>query len=335
VRNKLLMKDAVSGAGLRVPAFLPLQTFLDDHRAARWKGRTVLKPHSGASSVDISVFDTPEQAVHGIRQQIHSGQLLNPLDYQVEAFIQGPIHHYDGLVKNGQILALTASQYIGTCLAYMDRAQPLGSYQLKTTGPMYAWVSQVLSAVALREGSFHLEAIIDNGQPVFLEIGNRVGGADVVPTFELATGLHLPSLELRIHLGEPDDVPFAPALASASSFGWFVFPGHGHANALYGGLNGARPFRDSPNVIQWHELPDGARLPGHITYSAHEAPLTGIIETASPALTRQWIESLFKAVSLRTPALADDRPPSVESVHCAAPSLPVTTPFARPNSPVA
>jgi hypothetical protein len=302
VRNKVLMKGAVSRAGLRVPDFMPLQAFLDDHRSARWRGKTVLKPHSGASSVDISVFDTPAHACHVIRQQISNGSLANPQDYQVEAFINGPIHHYDGLVRNGRILALTSSRYIGTCLAYMDRARPLGSYQLTTTAHTHAWVSRVLAAVALREGSFHLEAIIDKGQPVFLEIGNRVGGADVVPTFELATGLHLPSLELRIHVSEVDDGRFPQTMASPSSFGWFVFPGHGQAHTLYAGLSGARPFRDSPNIIQWHELPKGAPLPGHVTYSAHEAPLTGIIETASPALTRQWIEALFDSVSLRTHA---------------------------------
>jgi hypothetical protein len=54
VRNKVLMKGAVSRAGLRVPDFMPLQAFLDDHRSARWRGKTVLKPHSGASSVDIT-----------------------------------------------------------------------------------------------------------------------------------------------------------------------------------------------------------------------------------------------------------------------------------------
>ena len=61
---------------------------------------------------------------------------------------------------------------------------------------------RVLAAVGIRNGSFHLEAIEAPDALVFLEVGNRVGGADVVATFELATGVHLPSEELRILIGD-------------------------------------------------------------------------------------------------------------------------------------
>lgn len=141
-------------------------------------------------------------------------------------------------------------------------------------------------------------AIESDGELVFLEVGNRVGGADVVATFELATGVHLPSQELRILLGE--DVPAIEASPTSTSLwhGWFVVPGH-HLGGAHGGVDGIEFFRRSAAVLRWNELETGAPLPGTITYQAHEVPLAGIIATASAEETHRWLASLFAAVSLR------------------------------------
>ena len=304
VRNKVLMKNAVAAAGLRTPQYLSAEAFLSQPHAARWVGKTVLKPHSGASSVDVEVFGSPSQAFDAIKRRSGGADAIVLEDFQVEAFIEGPVRHYDGLIQNGQILAMTSSEYINTCLAYMDRASPLGSFQLQTSEATRDWTSQVLAAVGIKNGSFHLEAIIDQGDPVFLEVGNRVGGADVVATFELATGLHLPSLELRVHLGEPLAKDWPAQQPPQCAFGWFVFPGHGALDPTFAGFHSAQEFRDSPLVVEWNELHLGAPLPRHITYSAHEAPLTGIVGSASPELTRAWIEQLFAKVSLRVAQVA-------------------------------
>ncbi|PTT79119.1 ATP-grasp domain-containing protein, partial [Pseudomonas sp. HMWF005] len=169
---------------------------------------------------------------------------------------------------------------------------------LETTTPMQMWVSAVLDAVQIRNGAFHLEAIMEGDDPVFLEVGNRVGGADVVATYELATGIHLPSLELRIHVeGLVDKLPLS-AQQPDLGYGWFVFPGHTHHQRIYQGLEGAEDFRASPLVVQWNELQTGALLPGHVTYSAFEAPLAGIVKTADPLQTKAWMQTLFSRVYL-------------------------------------
>ena len=61
-----------------------------------------------------------------------------------------PIRHFDGLVQDGRILTMLSSQYVGTCLDYMERGEPLGSWHLETTAPMQAWVSAALEAVQIR-----------------------------------------------------------------------------------------------------------------------------------------------------------------------------------------
>jgi hypothetical protein len=300
------MKTAVEQAGLRVPRFLPLTRFVEQAGAAPWTGATVLKPHKGASSVDVVVFDDAAKAYEAVTGRRSGVRALDESDarddFEVEEFVDGPILHFDGLVQDGELLVVGASEYVGTCLAYAQGA-PMGSFQIDCTADRRDWVARVLDAVRIHHGSFHLEAIVNQDELVFLEVGNRVGGADVVATFELATGVHLPSYELRILLGDAvrDEVATVPG---GRSYGWFVHPGHHLGPGVFAGFAGADAFRDSPELVTWHELPIGAALPDHITYGAGETALAGVAVTDSPEDTRRWMVSLFQALQMRTGATA-------------------------------
>lgn len=183
-RDKVLMKQAVEDAGLRVPRFLPLPQFLADEGLAPWHGRTVLKPHRGASSEDVLVFDTTALATTAIREgrtgiaRLDAGK--DRETFQVEEFVSGPIRHFDGLVQGGEVLVLSASEYINTCLQY-SQGRPLGSFQIGFSDETRAWVARALAAVRIEDGSFHLEAIVQDGELVFLEVGNRVGEPTWLP----------------------------------------------------------------------------------------------------------------------------------------------------------
>lgn len=298
VRDKILMKRAVAQAGLRVPRFMPLQALLANPQCVPWKGTTVLKPHSGASSEDVRIFDSPTQVSTAISAGASQVARLDKglavvAEYEIEEFVDGDILHFDGLVVNGELLTIAASRYVGTCLGYAQ-GQPLGSFHFPIT-PLYReWVTQALAAVGIRQGSFHLEAIEHNGL-VFLEVGNRVGGADVVPTFELATGVHLPSEELRILLDGRPSRPLPPTQVSNAWHGWFVFPGHAHGGDPYWGIVGASRYRHDASVIRWSELELGTRQTQKLTYSANEAPLAGIVAHRDWQATRDWIERLFRS----------------------------------------
>ncbi|WP_399082055.1 acetyl-CoA carboxylase biotin carboxylase subunit family protein [Streptomyces sp. BBFR2] len=303
-RDKVLMKQAAQDAGIRVPRFSALPDLLHPHARAPWQGRTVLKPHRGASSENVLVYDTPHQALTAVTEGRTGVAALDTgtgrADFQAEEFISGPIRHFDGLIQDGTLLLLTASQYVGTCLRYAQ-GQPMGSYQITCDAPTRTWVTRALAAVGIKDGSFHLEAIVSEEQElVFLEVGNRVGGADVVATVELATGVHLPSYELRILLGEPvaDRLPAPPA--GARRYGWFVHPGHHLAGQEFHGLDGTGAFRASARVVAWNELQSGARLPDHITYQAGETVLAGIVASNTPEETRDWIVDLFNSLTVRT-----------------------------------
>ncbi|WP_248320568.1 acetyl-CoA carboxylase biotin carboxylase subunit family protein [Caballeronia sp. Sq4a] len=292
-RDKTLMKTAVTEAGLSAPRFLLLPDFLSSGGRAAWQGATVLKPHSGASSEEVVVFPSVADAYTAIKAHrsgvpgLDSGH-RDAAQYELEEFVTGAILHFDGLVQDGHVLTMTASEYVGDCLRFAN-GEPLGSFHIPFDDTARAWVSSALSATGICNGSFHLEAIRRRDELVFLEVGNRVGGADVVRTFELATGIHLPSQELRILLGEGGD--FCSCEKSRTKWhGWFVYPGHHLRNAANFGVAGAAAFSRSPYVVHWHELPFGATLPRNITYQAHETPLAGVIATDCASHTRDWIE---------------------------------------------
>jgi hypothetical protein len=302
-----MMKRAVMQAGLQVPRFMSLAELLAAGGHASWSGPTVLKPHSGASSTDVVVFASPSQTFAAVTAHTTGVTRLDAKDpatheYEVEEFVTGPILHFDGLIDAGRIIVMTASRYLGTCLGYAN-GQPLGSYHVPLEPTALDWAQRVVAAVQIGSGSFHLEAIDVGGSLIFLEIGNRVGGADVVATFELATSVHMPSQELRMLIGEPASLPPLEHAHARGWHGWFVFPGH-HLSGVHQGFNGVESFRASTSVVTWNELPLGAALRTNVTYSAHEAPLAGIVATTSHDATRMWIEALFSVASMREPSTA-------------------------------
>jgi hypothetical protein len=303
VRNKVLMKHAVANAGLRVPRIAALPELIQRPFAAAWHGPTVLKPHSGASSEDVRVFASLDDALHAVHaKQTGIAQLDGEIpltdQYQIEEFVTGDVLHFDGLVADGELLTTTASRYVGTCLGYAN-GEPLGSFHFPLSPLARDWTASILAAVGIRNGSFHLEAIDSPDGLVFLEVGNRVGGADVVATFELATGVHLPSEELRILVGAGATSGLPATQTSHEWHGWFVFPGHARAGEEYAGMTGIDRYRSDPAVVRWVELPAGSALQHRVTYSAGEAPLAGIVALPAAAETQAWLQGLFYAAQQR------------------------------------
>ncbi|UTH76525.1 hypothetical protein [Chromobacterium sp. IIBBL 290-4] len=301
VRDKLIMKRLVAAAGIRVPEAMPLSSLLA-RRQASWAGPTVLKPVDGASSEDVQIFPFVQAMLAALRNRLSGIRKLDEEQeshadrFEAEAFIAGPILHLDGLIRDGRIVALLGSRYVGTCLGFAQ-GEPLGSAQFLLSDAQTQWAQTVTQAIGLRSGAFHLEVIDDGGEWVFLEIANRVGGADVVDTFQLTTGLHLPSAELALACGEPLPAPASPA--QPVFHGWFVFPGHRLPDGPFQ-LTGHQPFLDSPLLLRHSLLAPDAPRPGHPSYQAFESPFAGIISGSSHQALQTWLESLFASVQLST-----------------------------------
>ncbi|HEV3156063.1 MAG TPA: hypothetical protein VGZ00_01830 [Candidatus Baltobacteraceae bacterium] len=300
VRNKVVMKHAVAAAGLRVPRFVRLDDFLRDPARAAWDGTTVLKPVDGASSEDLLILPSLQET-HARIFERRTGIARLDGDYprydrfEIEEFVDGPILHIDGLVEEERLLTCVASRYVGTCAAYA-RGIPFGSVQIDDDLDLRSWTASVLSAVGITRGSFHLEAIEHDGELVFLEVAHRVGGADVVATFELATGIHLPSAELALILDEHKR-RLPTQRRSQESYGWFVVPGH-HLPTTHARVIGHERFITSPMMLRWNQLDESRPLPRTITYQALEVPAAGVVRGASSKELAGFLRSMFDSIRL-------------------------------------
>lgn len=291
VRDKVTMKAAVAAAGLRVPRFSPLPDALAG-RDVGWAGRTILKPRARASSEGVQELDSVAAALAVARDQLPADAVA---EFEVEEFVEGPIIHVDGIVVDGRPAVVQASRYVGTCLGFAE-GLPLGSVQIDTTPEIVDWSLRSLAAVRVRTGPFHLEGIESPDGLVFLEVGARFGGADVVDTFELATGVRLPTAQLRM-LVSPDYTPSARESGPTRRFGWFVWPGH-HLGTPYCRISDASAYPDCPLVHRWVQRRPDEPVKGVITYADADVPLAGIVGPGSSAALEEFLTEIFAKVQV-------------------------------------
>lgn len=299
VRDKVLMKQCIQQRNLRVPQFLYLSQLMNNPLLANaWCGKTVLKPVDGASSENIKIFHSLDDVYRKVSERKTGIAVLDHLTvswdcFEVEEYINGAILHIDGLVKEGELGVCVASEYVGTCLDYAN-GSPLGSFQIETTRAIKQWTQQCLQAVDIQQGCFHLEAISTQQELVFLEIANRVGGADVVKTFEMATGIHLPSTELSILINEMDALK---PKKNSDKYAWFVFPGH-HIHSGYCHINIPQWLSNHSSVVELFQLDPTIACKPNITYQPHEAPLAGVLKAKDSGELKSLMQAIFQQVTI-------------------------------------
>ncbi|MCV2884454.1 hypothetical protein OE749_07085 [Aestuariibacter sp. AA17] len=296
VRDKMVMKRLVQAAGLEVPRFYSLADVLN--RDVTELEQVILKPRDGASSENVIKFTS----MNMLKEAISEGTTNIPVldvercydNFEVEEFVVGAILHLDGIVEQGRISKLVTSCYEGTCLSFAE-GHALGSFQIETDLELMAFAQDVITALTIESGAFHLEVIKSDNRLVFLEIGHRVGGANVARTFELATGINLHHANLATQLHLPMQNKPAP---SHKSYGWFVFPGH-HYGWDKCQLEGHEDIAVHQQMLEWNQLSNDQSLPKHITYQKKEVPAAGIIQGDNPDQVVRFMQQVLKDVTVK------------------------------------
>ena len=219
LRDKVTMKRCVAEAGIPVPRFAALESPYQIRRFAREVGfPLVVKPRDGAASRGVMIVASQSELDGLLRGQAMEG-------LECEEYIEGDIYHVDGLAVAGEILALKPAKYLNTCLDFA-RGRPLGSVGVDNASvveEMASFTGRVLAALGLVTGAFHLELIRRPSPPggeqvVFLEIGGRVGGAEIPFIWRDVYGFDLIGEWLRVQLGEPPRVPETPPGGEVAGF---------------------------------------------------------------------------------------------------------------------
>jgi biotin carboxylase len=221
-RDKFIMAEAVAAAGVELPPFA-LVTTPDAVRAfAAVQGWPVIvKPRIGSSSAGVSRLDGPDDCA--TLDFDADGELM------VQAYDGRQIYHVDGYFDGTDVGPYRASRYVNTCLGFRH-GDVLGS--VEEDDPMIvasigAFAARAMAALTHGQSMFHLEVFVDRqtGECAFLEVGARVGGAEIPFVWRELHGYDLMETGFRLGLG----VPTQPAPATFRSAGgeiggWLLVP---------------------------------------------------------------------------------------------------------------
>lgn len=198
-RDKFLMATAVAEAGLDVPDFAlapDARSVVDFGRAHGWP--LVVKPTRGSCSEGVVRLDGPEDVP---RLDFTGEPLL------VQRFQAGRIYHVDGVFTGSELLHWTASRYVNTCLGFRTGSF-LGSVEeddAHVLAAIGAYAVEALKALTGQATVFHLEVFVDTvaGGPhvSFLEVGARVGGAEIAFVWREVHAYDLMHAAFRFQLG--------------------------------------------------------------------------------------------------------------------------------------
>ncbi|WP_245862959.1 ATP-grasp domain-containing protein [Streptomyces thermovulgaris] len=220
-RDKLEMCRRIARAGLPVPAFTPVSTDTDVVAFAERQGwPVVLKPLQGSSSAGVRLVRGPGDLA-GVSWP--KGTVL-----MAQAHVAHPIHHVDGLYRDGRLEIWRVSRYVNDCLGFRDGV-PLGSVEVDDPAVVEAvgtWARRFLAALTDTATVFHLEVFVDtteNGAVTctFLEIGARVGGAEIPFIWRDVHGYDLMEAAFALQLGEQ---PKKAEQRSTGVGGWLLVP---------------------------------------------------------------------------------------------------------------
>ncbi|WP_317619907.1 biotin carboxylase [Streptomyces sp. CBMA156] len=217
-RDKLVMVAKVAAAGLSVPDFAPAPdagSVLSFARVHGWP--VVVKPTIGSSSSGVVRIDTPEEL---------DGLSFDDGPYLVQTFDPNPIFHVDGSSDGDTVSVVRASRYLNNCMDFRG-GTVLGS--VEESDPALErlvadFAGRVLRALTDRPTVFHLEVFVDRaaGTCTFLEIGARVGGAEIPLLWREVHGLDLMEVAFRNQLALPPRA--LPALRGEEVGGWLLVP---------------------------------------------------------------------------------------------------------------
>lgn len=288
-RDKGYSKSLVASGGVRTPEWMPVQPGMSAQSLdMTWSYPVVVKPISGAASSGV--------AVCGDRAELQDklDGLDSALEWEAETFVPGALYHCDGYAENGAVGYLSTSRYVGSCAAFND-GEPLGSVSIQNTSEaqiLADGVARTLQALGLENGVFHLEAFIDDGEFVFLEIGHRPGGGEILWVTHRYGGVDLMSAAVRLSCDLPALQPGTTPRSLEGSYGWVMCSAVGHTGKLVHRISARGALPEGVTIAR-------AAFPGQVVPDDPEYDFTGLsahLYAASPIEATAVIERLLDVV---------------------------------------
>ncbi|MFT4395310.1 ATP-grasp domain-containing protein [Gordonia lacunae] len=204
-RDKLAMAKAAAGTGERLPAFTAVETGQDIAAFGHAQGwPVVLKPRFGSSSAGVTVLRKDDLADFDL-----DGRSASWGPHLAQTLATGTLVHVDGVHVDGTLPVWRAHRYLNTPLGFRS-GDWVGSVEIDDPAMLRSLYDHTLTIVSRlargRSTVFHLETFVSSGASgptcTFLEVGARVGGAEIPLLWRDIHGHDLMGTAFRLALGE-------------------------------------------------------------------------------------------------------------------------------------
>ncbi|WP_257386468.1 ATP-grasp domain-containing protein [Tahibacter caeni] len=163
------------------------------------------------------------------RHELDNGAML-------EEFVEGDIFHIDGAYNADGVVAVPHA-YLNTCFDHYVLGLPVGSIGVDEPvlkQRLVTFAEQVIAALPLREGVYHMEVIrTPQDELVFLEIGGRVGGGEVYRNFTDVYNFDLLEFHIASQLGQS---PKLRKIRENTVGGWLMINSVAHVPGVFTGI---------------------------------------------------------------------------------------------------
>jgi biotin carboxylase len=197
-RDKILMKERVAAAGIRVPRFGRYDAAADFEKITGEVGLPfILKPVDGNSADGVYQIDSPDDFA------ALPGDFGRPYEY--EEFVDGQIFSVNIVTRDRRSVFAGVTEYLVNSSAVREGRVNADINLIDTdprVAPMIAFTEAVLDALGRPDGASHLELFrTPDGELVFLEVAARFKGLAGVAAMQRNYGVALVNLALEIEAG--------------------------------------------------------------------------------------------------------------------------------------
>jgi biotin carboxylase len=208
--NKFIMKKRIAQAGIPAAKFKLLPDGLMAVRAGQILGwPLVVKPLVGSGSQSTFWLRSARDAEELVGRTGTEGPAARPMPMLAEQAMSVTAEfHCDGIVRDGQVLFYSVSQYFSPLIRLVGDF--IGSFILDSGHPLHAEIGVLhhrsVDALGLVDGVTHLEVLRTRDGLLFGEIACRPGGAGIPSNIARKHGIDLWEAFLSLGLGRQPTV---------------------------------------------------------------------------------------------------------------------------------
>lgn len=226
--NKLMMKERLIQAGIRVPKFMPFDLEQYHQHKTEYLNQIeqsipypfIAKPVSLVGGASVTIISSKAELTAWANKIVHS-----PYQYEMEEYISGKLYECDTIIQNSKIIFTSVCEYAWPVHFYKE-GFPIGSLWLPPSETVHQKLSEfnqkIIDCLQPPDGATHCEIFIsDKDESVFLEIAARTAGVLVTPQIEHITGVNMELEHFKARLHIPSNIQ---QKLPTDYFSWVVFP---------------------------------------------------------------------------------------------------------------